>query len=217
LAESDIQRMQNSVNRPFQLTLATKRAIDIAGSLIALVFFSPLFLPISLLIKLESPGPLFYLPQVVGYRGKRFTLLKFRTMVDGAHQILQNDPKLWDEYRTNLKVKNDSRVTRVGRILRKTSLDELPQLVNILRGELSLVGPRILSKIELARYGDAQGKVLGVVPGLTGLWQVSGRHMVSFERRMELDLFYVDHWNLWMDFMILLKTLPVVLSGKGAG
>jgi lipopolysaccharide/colanic/teichoic acid biosynthesis glycosyltransferase len=115
-----------------------------------------------------------------------------------------------------LKVKEDPRITRIGKPLRKLSLDELPQLINVLRGELSLVGPRVLSDVELARYGDAGEKVLSVTPGLTGLWQVSGRHELPFERRVELDLYYVDHRTLWTDLVILCKTIPAVLSGKGA-
>jgi lipopolysaccharide/colanic/teichoic acid biosynthesis glycosyltransferase len=138
-------------------------------------------------------------------------------MVINAEEILRQDPKLWVEYSQNLKISGDIRITRVGLFLRKFSLDEIPQFYNVLRGEMSLVGPRILSDIELARYGQFGSKVLNVTPGLTGLWQVSGRHMVSFERRMEFDLYYVDHWNLRMDFIILLKTIPTVLSGRGAG
>jgi len=211
-----VQSVLDTISQRSWLTVATKRGVDIIGALIVLFMFSPFFLLISLVIKLGTPGPIFYMPQVVGYRGRRFTLFKFRTMVNNASYILQNDPKLLEEYRTKLKIENDPRVTSLGKFLRKYSLDEIPQLLNILRGEMSLVGPRVLSETELASYGDVQDKVLSVMPGLTGLWQASGRHTVSFERRVELDMYYVDHWNLWMDFVILLKTVPAVITGKGA-
>ena len=201
----------------YSWSLIAKRAIDIIGALFWLVVLSPLLLLIILIVKLDAPGPILFRRQIFGYRGQKFWALKFRTMVVNAHEIILNDPQLLDEYKRNLKIEQDPRVTRCGWFLRKTSLDELPQLVNILRGEMSFVGPRMLGDLELARYGDSQEKVLSVKPGLTGLWQVSGRHTVSFERRIALDLFYVDHWNLLMDFAILLKTVPAVISGKGAG
>jgi len=176
--------------------LIVKRVIDFVGALFGLLALSPLLFAIYVLIKLDSPGPALYRRRLIGYRGKPFMAYKFRSMVVNAHQVLQNNPELLEEYRRSLKITRDPRVTRVGRILRKTSLDELPQLINILRGDMSLIGPRMLGDVELARYGDAQDEVLSVKPGLTGLWQVNGRHTVSFERRMELDLYYIDHWNL---------------------
>jgi lipopolysaccharide/colanic/teichoic acid biosynthesis glycosyltransferase len=194
-----------------------KRLVDVTGALVGLAVLWPALLVIGVLIKLDSKGPVLYRPEVVGLRGKRFTLLKFRSMVEDASAVLRAQPELWEEYRRNLKVKADPRVTRLGKALRKASLDELPQLVNVLRGELSLVGPRVLSEVELARYGEAGEKVLSVVPGLTGLWQVSGRHELSFERRVELDLYYVDHRTLWMDLAILFRTVPAVFTGRGAG
>lgn len=200
----------------FNTALTAKRVVDLVGAGVGLILISPLFVIISVLIKLDSPGPVLFRAPGVGYNGRRFTQYKFRSMVDGAFKILRNDLGLWKEYRTKLKIKNDPRITRVGRFLRKSSLDELPQLVNVLRGEMSLVGPRILTEVELDRYGDAREKMLSVMPGLSGLWQVSGRHAISFERRMELDLYYIKHRNLWLDFVILLKTVPAVLSGKGA-
>ena len=196
--------------------LIVKRAIDFVGSLCGLVVLSPLFLVIYVLIKLDSPGPGLYRRRLIGYRRKSFVVYKFRSMVSNAHQILENDPRLLEEYESKLKITHDPRVTRIGRILRTTSADELPQLFNILRGDMSLVGPRMLGDVELARYGDAQDKVLIVKPGLTGLWQVSGRHTVSFGRRMELDLHYVDHWSLWLDLVIILRTPFAIIGGKGA-
>jgi lipopolysaccharide/colanic/teichoic acid biosynthesis glycosyltransferase len=198
------------------LVLKAKRAIDVTGALLGLLVLWPVLLLVAVAVKLDSPGPVFYRPRVAGLRGRPFTLLKFRSMRENAATLLREHPELWEEYRRNLKVKEDPRITRIGRPLRKLSLDELPQLINVLRGELSLVGPRVLSDVELARYGDAGAKVLSVTPGLTGLWQVSGRHELSFERRVELDLYYVDHWTLWTDLVILAKTIPAVLSGTGA-
>lgn len=194
-----------------------KRALDVFGALIGLVVLSPLLVLVALAVWLDSDGPILFRPEVLGLRGRRFRLLKFRSMVDGAADVLRSHPELWKEYQTKLKLRDDPRITRVGHVIRKYSLDELPQLVNVLGGDLSLVGPRVLSELELARYGESQSKILGVMPGLTGLWQVSGRHTVPFERRMELDLFYIDHWSLALDIRIMLKTVPTVIRGSGAG
>ena len=200
-----------------RLALILKRSIDLGGAVVGIILLFPILLLIAVLVKLASPGPVFYKRRLVGLNGRLFTAYKFRSMVHNAHGLLHQNPELMQEYQQTLKIAKDPRVTRLGQILRRTSLDELPQLINILRGDMSLVGPRMLGDVELARYGDARDKVLSVKPGLTGLWQVSGRHTVSFERRMELDLQYVDHWNLWLDLIILLKTPLVVISGKGAG
>jgi lipopolysaccharide/colanic/teichoic acid biosynthesis glycosyltransferase len=194
-----------------------KRAVDVTGSALALLILWPLLLVLGALVKLDSPGPALFRPTVLGVNGHRFTLLKFRSMVANAPEVLKQRPELLDEYRRNLKVKQDPRITRVGAWLRRTSLDELPQLVNVLRGDLSLVGPRVLSDVEFTRYGAVGPAVLNVKPGLTGLWQVSGRHELSFERRVELDLQYIARASLWLDLVILCKTLPAVLSGRGAG
>jgi lipopolysaccharide/colanic/teichoic acid biosynthesis glycosyltransferase len=137
-------------------------------------------------------------------------------MVSNAHEQMLSDPHLLNEYRENLKLANDPRITRTGRFLRRSSLDELPQLINVLRGEMSLVGPRMLGDVELERYGQDSDTVLSCRPGITGLWQVSGRHKTSFEQRRELDVEYVRTWSFWLDIMILAKTLPVVIRGAGA-
>lgn len=198
-------------------SVATKRILDIVGASLGLLVLTPLMLLIAVCVRLDSRAPILYRPEVLGFKGRRFRLLKFRSMVQNAGEVLRTDAELWDEYRTNLKVKNDPRITPVGAVLRKFSLDELPQFINVLRGEMSLVGPRVLSEVELARYGDARDLILSVMPGLTGLWQVSGRHALPFERRVELDLYYVHNWSLWMDLLILIRTVPAVLSGRGAG
>ena len=205
-----------AVSEHGDLKLIFKRGIDLVGSVIGVVLFSPVLLLVAVLVIWDSPGPALYKISAFGIHGRRFTLYKIRSMVNNALDLLSQRPELMEEYRRSLKLANDPRITRIGRILRMTSLDELPQLFNVLRGDMSLVGPRCLSDIELERYGANGAKVLSVKPAMTGLWQVSGRQTVSFERRMELDLYYVDHWNLWMDAVILLKTLPAVFSGKGA-
>lgn len=203
------------VDLPIQVRLA-KRTMDMAGSAAWLVLLSPLLVLIAIGIKIDSPGPILFSRRLIGYHGKPFTAYKFRTMVADAHNLLVSSPELLGEYRANLKIVNDPRVTRLGRVLRKLSLDELPQLVTVLKGDMSLVGPRMLGDIELERYGVWRDKVLSFKPGVTGLWQVNGRHTVSFERRMELDLQYVHNWSLWLDLRILLKTIPVVLTARGA-
>lgn len=204
------------IQKYYQLAQKVKRLADFVLSLIGIVILSPLLGAITLWIKLDSQGPIFFTRHLIGFQRQKFLVYKFRTMVQNAHELMNENAELLCEYQETLKISNDPRITKAGRILRKTSLDELPQLFNILRGDMSLVGPRILGDVELARYGDAQETILSVRPGLTGLWQVSGRHQVTFEKRMELDLCYIDHWNLWLDLKILLKTIPAVISGQGA-
>jgi undecaprenyl-phosphate galactose phosphotransferase len=146
-----------------------------------------------------------------------FTAYKFRSMVPDAHERLLSDPALLKEYREKLKVAQDPRITKFGRWLRRSSLDELPQLINVILGDMSLVGPRMLGDVELERYGSDKEIVLSCKPGITGLWQVSGRQTTTFERRRQLDISYVQNWSLWFDVEILVRTIPVVISGHGAG
>jgi lipopolysaccharide/colanic/teichoic acid biosynthesis glycosyltransferase len=193
-----------------------KRLVDVLGSICGIILAAPLGAAIGIWIKVDSPGPVFYKRRLIGHNEMPFTAYKFRTMVSDAHARLMADPELLIEYRDKLKVANDSRITRCGRFLRKSSLDELPQLINVLKGEMSLVGPRMLGDIELERYGPDKDVVLTCRPGITGLWQVSGRHSTSFERRRELDVAYVRGWSFWLDIKILAKTLPAVIRGAGA-
>jgi len=195
---------------------AAKRATDVMASILALAVLSPVFVAIAVLTKLDSSGPVFYRRRAVGLNGGHFDALKFRTMIVGADEFLRRHPQLWADYQENIKLRNDPRVTRVGRRLRRLSLDELPQLVNVLRGDMSLVGPRIVAPDELAKYGECAAKRLTVRPGITGLWQVSGRQDVSYETRVRLDMEYIDNWSLWLDLKILLRTVPVVLCMRGA-
>lgn len=193
-----------------------KRFMDLGVSLALILLLSPLMLLIAILVKLTSPGPVLFRRSVQGLNGRPFAVLKFRSMVANAHEMMATDPMLRAEYETNLKIESDPRITRIGRVLRRTSLDELPQLLNVVAGEMSLVGPRMLGDIELARYGPLQVKVLSVKPGITGLWQISGRHRTSFDDRVQLDMHYIDHWSLAVDLRILVKTPLAVLSMAGA-
>jgi lipopolysaccharide/colanic/teichoic acid biosynthesis glycosyltransferase len=193
-----------------------KRLIDLCIATLLIVTVSLVMLVITALVKLTSPGPILYRRVIPGLDGRPFEVLKFRSMVQDAHRLMTTDPALREEYAKNLKIKNDPRITPIGRFLRRTSLDELPQLLNVLAGDMSLVGPRMLGDIELAKYGAHQAKVLSVKPGITGLWQISGRHRTSFEDRVRLDMEYIDHWSLWLDVKILLKTPAAVIGMAGA-
>jgi len=196
--------------------LLIKRLIDILGSLTGLILFSPLFLLIAILIKLDSAGPVFFSQKRVGLNGRKFVLYKFRTMEEYAQKQLRKLLPLNETGGPAFKITNDPRVTRVGRFLRKTSLDELPQLWNVLKGDMSLVGPRPSTKREVALYKDWQRRRLSMKPGLTCLWQISGRSDIKFDKWMEMDLEYIDNWSLWLDLKILFKTIPAVLLGRGA-
>lgn len=182
------------------MPLLLKRLIDIAGSLVGLVLLSPLFLIVAALIKIDSPGPVFFCQERVGKGGRPFRIFKFRSMVENAARM-----------GTGIYVsEGDPRITRVGRFLRRASLDELPQLINVLRGEMSLVGPRPTLAYQVERYTPRQRRRLLVKPGITGWAQVKGRNRLSWPEKIELDLYYVDHWSLWLDLRILFLTLGVV-------
>ncbi len=192
-----------------------KRVLDIAVSLVLLVLLSPVIAVCALLIKLQDRGPTLYRRRVVGPRGE-FDAFKLRTMRVDASEILDRDTTLRREFEVNFKLKNDPRVTRLGAVLRKASLDELPQLCNVLMGQMSLVGPRMITPAELEKYGDAGWIFRCVKPGITGYWQTQGRQEVSYAQRVEMDLFYVTHWSLALDFKILVKTPIRVARGAGA-
>jgi exopolysaccharide biosynthesis polyprenyl glycosylphosphotransferase len=197
--------------------LAVKRMLDVLGSTIALIVHLPMFAVIALAIKLDSRGPLFFVQERIGLARKKFRLIKFRTMVADAEQRLNELESENEVQGAAFKMRNDPRVTRVGRILRKLSLDELPQFINVLKGDMSLVGPRPLPLRDVERFNEEwQKRRFSVKPGLTCLWQVNGRHDISFEHWMELDLQYIDNWSLKLDLEILMKTIPAVLRGSGA-
>lgn len=196
--------------------LAAKGLLDWLGGLIGLLFSLPVTLVAAVAIKLEDGGPVFFRQVRSGRNGKPFTMYKFRTMVPNAEALKE---KLQTENEMSgpvFKIRNDPRITRVGAFLRKTSVDELPQFINILKGEMSLVGPRPPLPQEVAQYDRWQRRKLAVKPGLTCLWQVNGRNQIDFEDWMKLDLDYIDHWSLWLDTKILLKTVPAVFKGNGA-
>jgi Undecaprenyl-phosphate galactose phosphotransferase WbaP len=197
-----------------------KRAMDSAVSVILLACLAPLFAVIAILIKLTSPGPVFYSHQRQGRDGRVFRALKFRTMLAGADRVLADyllsHPEYAPEWAANQKLKHDPRITRVGKWLRRSSLDELPQLINILRGHMSLVGPRPIVKQEIPRYGRGYELYTQVLPGLTGLWQVSGRNDTTYEERVAYDEHYVHNWSVWLDLYILVRTIKVVITAEGA-
>jgi Undecaprenyl-phosphate galactose phosphotransferase WbaP len=197
-----------------------KASLDIGLTLLLGLVLLPLLAIIALLVRLDSPGPVFFGQQRLGRNNVPFTAWKFRSMVSNADQALEfyvaSDPALRSQWTQDQKLRFDPRVTRVGQFLRRTSLDELPQLWNVLRGEMSLVGPRPIVADEIRRYADTYSLYTKVLPGLTGLWQVSGRNNVSYEERVNLDAYYVRNWSVWLDLYILLRTVWVVVTGDGA-
>ena len=195
----------------------SKRILDIVVSVVGLIIaFLPMVV-IALLIKLESPGPAIYIHHRIGKNGKPLPLLKFRSMRMDADKMIDNfTPEQKAEWEANFKLENDPRITKSGKFLRKSSLDELPQLINVLRGELSIVGPRPVVEEELERYGDQREKFLSVTPGLTGYWQAYARSNCTYEKRVEMELYYVDNANFWWDIKIIFATVGAVLRGKGA-
>jgi exopolysaccharide biosynthesis polyprenyl glycosylphosphotransferase len=198
------------------LALAAKRAFDVVVSATALLIHAPVIAALAVAIRLDSPGPVFFRQRRVGKNGREFTLFKFRSMRVGAEDELAHLRRHNEMAGPVFKMREDPRVTRVGRLLRRTSLDELPQFWNVLRGEMSVVGPRPPLPSEVRLYQRWQRRRLSMKPGLTCTWQVSGRSDVDFERWMELDLAYIDGWTLWRDVVILLRTIPAVLLGRGA-
>jgi exopolysaccharide production protein ExoY len=197
-----------------------KRGFDIATASLALLFLSPIFLMLVALVKFSNKGPALYGHPRVGHNGRTFHCLKFRTMVVDGDKVLREhldaDPKAREEWLATRKLQDDPRVTAVGNILRKLSLDELPQLINIIRGEMSIVGPRPVVEDELVLYEGAAVYYLKARPGLTGLWQVSGRNDVSYAERVGLDTHYVKNWSLRSDMMIIAKTIPAVCLSRGS-
>ena len=202
---------------PDSWQLIAKRLIDICGSVVLLLGASPLLLLAAILIKLDSPGPIFFTQERVGLHKRRFKLIKFRTMADGAERQQELLEHLNEADGPVFKIKEDPRITRLGKVLRRFSIDELPQLFNVLRGEMSLVGPRPLPVRDIERIAVQWHKRrLSMKPGVTCLWQVNGRSDVSYEHWVRMDLEYIDQWTLGLDLKILLKTIPAVLKGAGA-
>ena len=200
--------------------LAIKRISDFFLVTLGGLLLLPMFLIIALLIKLSSKGPVLYGHKRVGLNGKQFYAYKFRSMVIDADKKLESvlaaDSRLSEEWKATQKLKKDPRITKIGKFLRRTSFDEFPQLINILKGEMSLVGPRPVTEGEIKKYGENAKRVLTVRPGLTGLWQVSGRSDTEYAERVSYDLYYIQSWSLWLDFWILFRTPPAMFNGKGA-
>lgn len=193
-----------------------KRLIDFIFAFIALIVLSPVFLIVAVIIRLDSSGNVFYKQRRVGKNGDFFDMYKFRSMITSADEIQSKLLKKNEMHGPVFKMKDDPRVTRIGKFIRKYSIDELPQLINVLKGEMSLIGPRPPIPMEVDRYTDWDWRRLEVVPGITGLWQVSGRSNVAFEQWVNLDVYYIENWSLWLDCKILLKTIPVIMKGEGA-
>ena len=201
--------------RRLKFYISFKNLLDFLFSIFFLIASLPFFLVISILIKLSSRGPIFFLQERIGKNNIPFKCIKFRTMHPEAKDILENmlmkDEKLKIEFEETHKIKNDPRITTVGKLLRKTSLDELPQFINVLKNEMSIVGPRPIVNKEKKKYGKNLKKVLSVRPGITGLWQVSGRNNLTYKTRVKLDLNYIENYNFLMDIRILIRTIGVIL------
>ena len=212
----EIQK-HNSIKKKNKGYLIAKRVFDIVTASVGLLLSIIPIAIIALLIKLDSPGPVFYSHHRIGKKGKDFYLLKFRSMHINAEEMVKNfTPEQKAEWESNFKLEHDPRVTRIGHFLRRSSLDELPQFINILKGELSVVGPRPIVQEELDRYGENKEKFLSVTPGLTGYWQAYARSTCTYEQRMEMELFYVEKANFWWDIKIVFATIGAVFRGIGA-
>ncbi len=198
---------------------AVKSVIDFLGAFLALILLSPLFIFIVYKIRKDG-GPAFYTHERIGKNGKAFHCIKFRSMVINSKEILDellaNDPEARAEWERDFKLRNDPRITAIGKFIRKTSLDEIPQLLNVLKGEMSLIGPRPVIAEERKYYGDRWDEFLSVKPGMTGLWQVSGRNDTGYDERVRLDIDYIRNWSLWTDIVIAWKTIFVIINPKGA-
>jgi len=198
-----------------------KRLFDIVFSLSVLILFSPVYLVIAFAISMTSPGPIFFVQERVGKDHQHFGCIKFRTMVHNAEEVLQkmmdSKPHLRCEFEDNFKLKHDPRITKIGKFLRVTSLDEFPQFWNVLKGDMSVVGPRPLVPEEICKYGHHIGKVLTIRPGITGIWQVSGRNDIPYNRRIQMDLYYIQFRDFWLDLQLIVKTIGVVVFPKNNG
>jgi len=197
--------------------MSVERVFDLVISTIGLIILSPIFLILAIIVKLDSKGPVFFAHTRYGKNGKKFKMYKFRTMYENAQDMINDfTPEQMKEWKENFKLQDDPRITKVGKFLRKTSLDELPQIVNIMKGDLSIIGPRPVIEEELEKYGESKEKFLSVTPGLTGYWQANGRSSTTYEQRMEMELYYIDHISPKLDFKIFFKTIESVIKKEGA-
>jgi len=200
----------------FSFYAGSKRVLDIFLSVIFLLLAFPLLLLLAMLVKLYSPGPILFKQKRLGKDGKVFLCYKFRTMIADAEELLKRCPDLQLQFSEGFKIKNDPRITPLGRFMRRTSLDELPQFFNVLRGDISLIGPRPIVPAELEKYGIYQEKLLSVKPGLSGLWQAYGRSNTSYNQRVSMDMLYIDSRTMWLDIRLLFATVRAVLARHGA-
>jgi len=212
----DVQVIDYYTSPKMTWRLMIKRMIDVLISSLLLVILAPIILIIAILIKATSEGPIHFTQQRIGYNGRIFACLKFRTMVKNAEELKKDITELNEMDGPVFKIKNDPRITKIGRFLRKTSIDELPQLFNVLKGDMSLVGPRPPVPSEVCEYELSDRRRLSMRPGITCSWQVNGRNSIPFKKWMALDREYIDNWSLWLDIKILAKTIPAILSRKGA-
>ena len=197
--------------------LVLKRIIDFIAALIGIILLSPIFLVISAIIRIDSKGPIVFGHVRKGLHGKDIKVYKFRTMYENADEIFRNfTEEQKKEFYINFKLDNDPRITKIGDFLRKTSLDELPQLFNILKGDMSIVGPRPIVEAEIEKYGKCADKLFSVIPGLTGYWQANGRSDTTYEERVSMDMYYIDNRSIALDFKIILKTFISVIKKEGA-
>lgn len=209
--EIDNMEIKSKIYRGF------KRIVDIVLGCIGLVLLSPTFLILAICIKIDSKGPVIFSHKRIGKNGKEFNMYKFRSMYENAEEMIENfNEEQKREWQENFKLENDPRITKVGKFLRKTSLDELPQIVNIIKGDLSIIGPRPVIDEELEKYGKNKDKFLSITPGLTGYWQANGRSNTTYEERMQMELYYIDNQSLWLDIKIFFKTIVSVLKKEGA-
>ncbi len=217
-ADFPVVDVSSRINRRFNLVF--KRGFDILASVVGLILLSPIFLTIAVLVKLSSPGPIFFYQERIGRNGRAFKFYKFRSMLvnNGEDEERKNMMLEFiknDNMENGTKIINENRVTEIGKIIRKTSLDELPQLFNVIKGDMSLVGPRPCLPYEFESYAGWQKRRVNVLPGCTGVWQVTGRSSVSFKDSIVLDLYYINNMSPWLDLQILLKTIPVMLFARG--
>lgn len=217
--ETTSLRTQSNVQTKIskKVYIKVKRVIDMILASIALILLSPLFAIIAIAIKIDSKGPVFFAHKRIGKNGNIIKLYKFRSMVINAEELIKSfTPEQMREYKENYKLTNDPRITKVGKFLRKTSLDELPQLINIINGDLSIIGPRPVVADELEKYGVNKDKFLSVTPGLTGYWAANGRSNTTYEQRMKMELYYIDNLSLKMDIKVFFKTILSVVKKEGA-
>ena len=213
--EKDMSMGERNKNRRFYHLV--KRMIDVVLSLFGLVLISPFVVIIAIHIKIDSKGPVFFKHHRIGKNGKPFYMYKFRTMKDGAEAMINDfTPEQLEEWSENFKLKDDPRITRIGKFLRKTSLDELPQLINILRGDMSIVGPRPIIEVELEEYGNDKDEFLSIRPGLTGWWASNGRSEISYPERCSYELYYVRNESFWLDVKVMFLSVFSVFLHKGA-